>query len=69
MMISIPIIFRAALYGGCMILLGLGLLTLCSCADPTYDETERGVCASEGQGSVTSYNRHGPVTRCGLPEE
>jgi hypothetical protein len=33
--------YRALLYGGCLILLGLGILTLCSCetaapCDPVY---------------------------------
>ena len=31
-------------------------------------DTERGVCASEGQQATTSLSHGGYVTRCGLPE-
>jgi hypothetical protein len=31
-------------------------------------ETERGVCASEGQPANSSLSHGGYVTRCGLPE-
>ena len=31
-------------------------------------DSERGVCASEGQQATTSLSHGGYVTRCGLPE-
>jgi hypothetical protein len=62
---------QAGLARAIFALLALAALIACAgCADngQTYDETERGVCAATGQGSETSWNRHGPVTRCALPE-
>lgn len=33
-----------------------------------YGDTERGVCAAEGQQATMSLSHGGYVTRCGLPE-
>jgi hypothetical protein len=49
------------------------VILLGGCADTSaygaYSDTERGICASEGQSATTSLAQHGGyVTRCGLPE-
>jgi hypothetical protein len=60
--------FTALLLAGAVAI----LISCAGCGQTTaygaYSDSERGVCASEGLGSTTSYNRHGPVTRCALPE-
>jgi hypothetical protein len=33
-----------------------------------HNDTERGVCAAEGQASITTLSHGGYITRCSLPE-
>lgn len=51
-----------------IMLLFVTLLLLTACTGPGNIETEQGICTATGQGWSTSYNRHGPITRCVLPE-